>query len=487
MLKPLITIEDASGGNTLNKRLGGKNNSFRSFGVNGVGRQGSILPSQAFVDITGGDPNNNVSDIEYDTKNGDLYFAMFDTLFVLSSPSSIGAIHNSTNTNRIVTLKRYLGYLYYFQRTTVGRRDLNSLAFSDNFQTGVTGNGNHPAEISADNFLYIGAGQYLDKIDTSNTYSQNVLDLQDGWDIIALANFGIPFIAIGANFIGNISDSTKCKVFLWDRISPSWNDEVEIPEEQIYAMISTKGGLWIFAGSGSLSVYYVGLGTRTAVLVHAFENLIPMFDQISMSNNAVTASNGRVYFGYSADTSLSDQSIPAVYSFNPNPRNFQLQGEYLPLTVPDDNTNPIKVVISCVKNAPIQGGRVFVSQKDDTTFYIAGQTASDVNPFLNLSSNVYFESITYEAPAGKKLSFDGFGADFIEGDASRLKVQYKKDLETTWTQIDDRSVTGKVSYWKEFALTAYKITFRLIPTTAGRTAMSLSRFYGTGIIIDDTR
>jgi hypothetical protein len=52
MLKPLITIENWTGGNTLNRRLGNKNNIFRSFGLDLFSRPGSIIPTPGFIPVT---------------------------------------------------------------------------------------------------------------------------------------------------------------------------------------------------------------------------------------------------------------------------------------------------------------------------------------------------------------------------------------------------------------------------------------------------
>ena len=490
MNKPLITIEDWSGGNTLNEEVARKNQSFRSFGLDLVSRPGSILTRQAYQEVTGATPSNKVvHDAVYCINDANLYFAIDNGICIQISPNVIFSLHGSSNSSPITALREYNGFLYYFQSTTIGRYDLNTLVFNDNWKTGITAS-SHPNEISSDNFLYVGAGRYLDRIDTGGTYASNVLDLKSGWEVKCLSNFGIPFLAIGANFSGP-SSSTKCKVYLWDRISQLPNDEIEIPELTIYAMVSYKGGLWVFAGSTALSIYYVPLGSRSAIKVFSFENSLTVgyFYDSSVAVNAVTIKNGRIYFGYSSNVQASDQSLPAVYSFNPNPNNFQLQGEFFPSDINelgDDDVN-----ISVVKAFPIGPATIYTAMKYGTgtndTYLIARESSNQTNPFNNSIGLQNVRTITYSAPAGKKMLFDGFGIDFGRLTAGSVKLEYRKNAETTFTEIKTYSTANGISFYKQFKLEAFEVAFKITVTVNGRVTFPVKRFYGTGTLIADDR
>jgi hypothetical protein len=259
--------------------------------------------------------------LEYSVTDGFTYFATYNNLYKLTAPNTVSLAHTCTTTEEVQELKEYKRYFFYAQTTTIGRLNLDTHIYDDIWRTGMTGT-KHPMEVSADNFMYIGAGQYLDRWDGS-AYAPIALDLQDGWDIECLTNFGITFLAIGANYIGS-QGSTQSKIFLWDRIAPTWNDEIEIPEQKIHTMISCKGGLWVWASSSQMSIYFIPLGSRSAIKVFTFENNNPVLYPSRVYRNAVTFKNGRVYFGYSCNIFSSDQSLPGVYSFNQDPTKFQI-------------------------------------------------------------------------------------------------------------------------------------------------------------------
>lgn len=478
MNKALITMDDWSGGNTLNQQVGGKTNSFRSFGLDCVKRPGSILPSAAFQNITGG--AGNFLDAMYGVTDGITYFCDGIKIYTLSGANAVTA----TRTIGAIGLREYLGYMYYPNGTQIGRYNMGTPAYVDNWNTGLSST-DHQMEISADNFLYFTNGQTLARYDGSS-YSANVLDFQVGWSSVCLANFGIPYLAIGVNFPGSLG-STDCKVLLWDRTSTSWNDEIAIPELKIWAMCSYKGGLWVWAGQAQISLYYIPLGSRTATKVFTFENNVPSSYSPSVFPNSVTVREGRIWFGYTAAPAASTQCLPGVYSFNPNPKNLQMQGEFLQSTISYTDTNTCTV--SMCRNLPnANNSTVYVSGMATPFLFCSTSNVNYLNPFQSSVGYTNLESITYEAPPGTKLYIDGFGIDTNKKPAGDMTLEFMIDDSGTWITVFNSTPSSSIGVFKKYQVEAFKISIRLsISGVSGLAVYSLNRAYAVGKLIADPR
>lgn len=483
MQKKLIVHEDWSGGNTFNKKMGKINQVFRSFGLDAIIRPGFLMVKQAWEAITISlSPMSTVTDMLYAVTDGNMYFAISFYIATLTTATTFTAVHTDATSEAIQALAEYQGKLFYSKDTHIGMYDFTT--YTDSWK-GITSGSPHPMRVSSDSFLYFGNGIYLNRWD-GTTYSTNVFDLPMGWQVVTLDNFGVTYLAIGANFVGS-SGSTQSKIYLWDRISASWNDEVDIPEQTIYASIFHKGALWTFAGTTNVSIYYTPLGSRTATRVFTFENLLQNLYSPSVYPNAVTVKNGRIWFGYSSNTAASDQVIPAIYSFNPDQKNMQMQGELLLSAISETGSDSSE--ITCVRSVPsATNPSVFMSWQYASTIVHGRQVESLSDPFASSIGVTASKTLTYEAPPGFKMHFDGFGIDTIIRSSGTITLEYMKDGDTNWTQIYQYSATNGTGTYGKYSIEGYNIMFRLtISSNLGTIPWAIRRFFGTGILVADPR
>lgn len=485
MLNPIITIEDFSGENSLNQRLASKTQTFRSFGMDNYSRKGFLAVGNGNELVTGATASKYASDILFAVGDSNTYFAIDTKLFTLTTPTSISSVRTSSQSGIIQSLKEYNGYLYYAQDASIGRYDFVS-TYTDTWKTaGVQSGYAHPMEISYGN-LWFGNGQYVAKWDDT-TFTSNALDIKTGWSVACLANYGLPYLAIGANFTSAIG-SVKSKIFLWDRTSPTvWNNEIEIPENTIYSMISHSSGLWLLAGTTSVSIYHVPFGSFSAIKMHTFENDVSILYRPTVSMNAMAIKGNRIYFGLNTNTLSSTQTSPAIYSFIPQIQGFKIQGEYLSASITETNSTDVNYY--CVRVVPTSTSPIlYFSQVFSSTYQIV-RDSSDINsPYSSTTSKVFSETVYYDAPAGKKLYFTGFGIDTLKRPAGTITLYYRKDGDTSWTSIVGHSTANSIGFYTTIPVECYTIQFKIeITSNSGRVPWYIKRLFATGKLTDDSR
>lgn len=485
MRKPLITIEDLSGGASLSP-VGSRNQFMRGGNVDPFSKRRMITQTPAFSSITysaSADINENIYSMVSTVTDGNCYFGATNAkIFKLSAADTIGLEHTSAQTGTIVSMKEYKGYLYFAQNTTLGRYDL-SATWTDSWQSSnIQSSTYKPMEVAADNNLWIGNGRYIAKWD-GTTFTYNALDLAAGWQVRSLTNFGVGYLAIGANF-ENSGISTSCKILLWDRLSSSWNSEIEIPENKILATYYKAGYLWVIAGTNP-TIYVVSVGSSYATKVYQFFNN-DITQPAEVYPNAITYNSGRIWFGISL---LSSSTVPytpaAVYSFEANPSKFNINTEVIQsLTSGTISTTAIGTLNSSyvASIAPIFYAYDFGSLEGLSVQYYS------TVPY----GNSYIETIEYKAPYGKKIYIDGFGADFTELLSNQaITITYSTDGGVTYTapsNLDSIGSTGMYTFWKPCVIETYKIIIKV--TYGGGTTtkpVQIKRVYATGELIDDTR
>lgn len=499
-MQPIIQIKDFKGGMTLNDKLGSSDKFHTGFHLDFYSRKGFLTVRPGFTRMqlsSNTDIGQPLQGILYTQEDGNIYVGADNgTIYYQSAADTIASAHASAQTGAIRGLVEYKGYMYYPQNTTIGRSDLaGSPTYTDNWQTGLTNVNFHPMFISADNKLYFGDDRYVASWD-GTTYTAQALDIQDDWEIQCLADFGVNYLAIGANKKSSSSASSQgCKVVLWSRANTTvWDDEISIPEKSIYALFEKNGYLWIWAGSNTLSIYVVPIGGRTPTKVFTFEN-DNMQDYIVYTYpNAIGYKEGRIYFGVSCNTSASDNTIPGVYSINAVPTDLQLNLELKRVASNITGLLDIKSIGIITFTSIISTGILYASFDNGTTenlirenlFTNDTQYDSAILPFAE------YESFWFEAPVGKKIYMDGIGLDCLRRIASSgsVMVSFKFDGDTSWTDVagSNYSTDNGVGFYKQITREGYRIKLKIgFNTSTGDLRMYVSRLYVKGKFIDDPR
>ena len=182
------------------------------------------------------------------------------------------------------------GTLYYASASKLGKQT-DALASSeaswssqnDSFGTFTKSGAYHPMAIVGGE-VCIGDGSYVAFVDSAGVFTADALDLAAEYTISALIGSGTDLL-IGTIIGANVSD---CKVFLWDRVSPAFTLEDEVPEigvncfikgdNIIYAQCGTSGQIYYWSGSQLVKYKKIkGVTTTVAPYNSTLLNGKPLF------------------------------------------------------------------------------------------------------------------------------------------------------------------------------------------------------------------
>lgn len=495
MLKPLITIEDWSGGASYNPSMGKKNGYFYATGVDHNSRKGylSTLPDKQ--NYGGPSGANSVGDyihcgVRTNTDGNNYFGGSVGRLYIQDADPSVALTHTSTNSSNLSNLIEYKGYLYYGQDTTIGRLNLTTVAYTDNWQTGLTSSTWKPMNISSDDNLYIGHGNYVAKWDNT-TFTSQALDLPSDITIKDIDNFGIQYMAIAGDSNNSNKNST---IFLWDRLASTWNDEIPVPEKNIYAILTVNGVLWFLAGTRNISLYALPIGSRSPIKLKEWVSEYAL-DQAPISYpNAITYRDGRLFFAISGvyrSTSLTTPS--GIFSVNTDLNNFDIQGHYLNST----NTPSEQYYYFFIEDMSYTDNETSLRWSEYKTGSVSHKKLFREKNRLfvdNSSTSAVLHTFWYQAPVGTFFHFDGFGWDGYPLDSSSLTVEYYTDFSSSssGTALSDTTTNSVGKYTPKIVTGIRSIKFVITPSASsnantGVENIFIKRFFATGKLIPDNR
>ena len=444
MQVPLFSIKNFNGGMTLSDTIGnenqfsiGKNLDFNAKPgklTNGVGWAGNYESSSAPLTA------NIVSILK--ATNNEVYCGGSDTrIYQLdnSTPyADISVVHDSSAAGYIESFAEYGDYVYWGQGSRLGRTNLTgSIGWTDSWQTGLVGD-YIPLKASADNKLYAGNGRYVASWDDTS-FVTGALDLPLEYEVQRLEDFGYKYLAVGANAIyTSFINASSCKIFLWNRSDPSWNDEITIPEKSIQAMKFSAGYLWVWAGE-NCNLYVIPEDSRKATKMFEF-TIEDKATELRVYQNSVVEKNGRIYFGLSdteVQASFAEKLHPrnptGIYSFPVDPNNFKLNLEHNYTGNIEKYYALEKVTLGSGINF-LMAGTEYATSASATVYALKRQLVQS-SEYLYKDEGTY-ESFIYKPSADKQMFTESFGVEFEPLPAScKISMYYKKEGDTTWNTV----------------------------------------------------
>ena len=417
MKNPILLIEDFKGGITLNKKLGRTDQFCFGRGLDFSSEAGYLTVGPAWTrtkNNVGGDfIATEFTHILHCIKDNNAYFLGENTIiYYLDGSGQIVLAADSDQTGVFKGAAEYESYLYYAQNTTTGRKDLSlayNAGYTHNWQT-LNSADYHPMKVSVNKKLYIGNGNDVASWDNT-TFMASALDLGDNWQIRCLDDFGHLYLAIGANYYTSTYSSQKCKIFLWDRNSSSWNDEIIIPESEIKAMKFYAGYLWVWAGK-SCNLYIISEGSRIATKILQFSREDPTVS-FEVYPGAVLARRGTIFFGLSGgQAGLSGRrdytNNSGIYSFPANPNQFSLNmpfngGDYI------GNYDEFKG-LGLVRDSGDE--KIYASFENTAGGIICCEREKTKASELHYSSTGEYFSFIFQSPKNKRIFTESFGVTF---------------------------------------------------------------------------
>lgn len=233
-------------------------------------------------------PNENcISEV---VSNGDTFFFSTESgkIWKRTFAGTYSIVHTNTNgANKGCGL--FNGVLYYATATKLGKIT-EALASSesswssqnDSFGTFTVGSSYKPMK-TVGSSIFIGDGYLIAAVDSTGSFSANVLDLPSIYSATTLIGVGDDLL-IGTIIGTNVQ---SCKLFLWDRISPAWTYADEIGEAGIACMIKGDNITYLITTSGN-TYYWNG---SQAIKFKKIRGVTP-----SVNHYASTMLNGRALF-----------------------------------------------------------------------------------------------------------------------------------------------------------------------------------------------
>jgi hypothetical protein len=485
MEKRLIDISDFKGGMSLNEKTGRKDQFAFGYGLDFLSYPGVLtcrpdwkamaLSSSVVLSM-------EFQDILFTGKDNNIYFGGEDTIiYKQTSTGDIASDHDSGQAGAIRSFQEFQAFMYYTQDTTIGRVDLNSSTYTDNWQTGLQSVSYHQQEIGTNGKLYIGNGRYLARWDGSS-FTLQALDLTSGWEIRTVTNFGT-FMCLGANY-KVATGSAGSKFVLWNKTDPSWNDEIPVPEIDIKAAVYSTGWLWFIAGP-RCALYVCNLYSRTPTKMWEFVDNNPRNGGFEVYPNSMKVKDGRVYFAISNVNSASSATNPSgLYSVPLNPAAFNINIEKYGGSD-----------VSYKSIAPTNNdskAMIYLSEKNGSNYRLYREKlySSEDGTFANSVDGHIFQSFRYEAPPGGKLQVEGFGLDSKPLPSGvTLTLSYRKDAETSWTTVKNAYQTSNgLGFFVKYPLSArsLQVQLSLSGDVNATNRPYVKRIYVTGHVKDDT-
>jgi hypothetical protein len=304
-----------------NELIGGNGYFSKSFGVDIHETPGVIKSSFYPVKDTGALVIDQLCKFAVGASSGTSYWfgnngTIFKRMLDVVGNVSWGTVWQSTG-SVINGAGEYNGYIYWTILGNVNRIPVNGNWISDtqiNWGSINSFPTYHPM-VDMGTHLLIGNGTTISSVNDTGTLTVGGLPnltinyLPSNYSINALCRYGID-ILVGTKISGGINEA---KLLRWDLASPTWIQDINVPETNINCFLVNNNGTFFQAGNKGKIYEYDGAS------IHSFKR-IPRNDLIQGPEDTLTYPqssanyNGIGYFGVS-NTGVQSMPLPGLYSF----------------------------------------------------------------------------------------------------------------------------------------------------------------------------
>ena len=280
--------------------------------INPFIREGSLAWSSDPVELGAGTvvgiPQSfcvNGADMYSNDASGNIYkIAYFLTTATVTKTKT-----GLTNTYGLEVLqtKNSLKYLYYFQKTQIGRMKLSDATYDDDW-TAITAayqsDVNPTLRITDE--IYFGSKNVISKIADNGSNDtvlvENVLDLPTDYTITSLSTDGYYLIIVASKSVSSTIDYCDSRVYFWDYKNnyDSWTRDYLIPDPQIRGIKTIDG---VSYAVGQYGLYYFSFSKEPERIredvncSYGFNNMSTIRNAISFADEDVCVTYGKLKAG----------------------------------------------------------------------------------------------------------------------------------------------------------------------------------------------
>lgn len=331
------------------------------------------------------------------------------------------------------------GYAFICETTTIDVIKMSDDTITNNWKTIDSDALWHPMIHSKnDGKIYGGAGKYIFSIEensgqtfdpatsTTYTFTQQALDLPDGYRIKCLAELGNNLM-IGTWQGSAVNQIRIADIFPWDRSSTSFSQPISLDEFGVHALLNTGNVLTVLAGIEGVIYRCDGVN---AYPVARLPQDLSGGKYIEFYPGAIMNYKRKVFFGVSWTSSAI--SGMGVYSIRNSSKGTILNLEHVPSTGNDGTTNAM--VIGAL--LPITHDTFLMGWRDNTTYGIDLSSATSYAYSSDYSG--YFDSPLYEVGNEKNKWKPGeaelhLGRPLRTGEG--IQIKYRVSLADSFTTV----------------------------------------------------
>ena len=321
------------------------------------------------------------------------------------------------------------GFIYYTQNTQVGRYNISTTTFTDNWQTGLddTSTSKFAPGIPFLAGFVVGHGNKVGWFDGS-TWTTAKLTLPPGVRVRSLELIN-DYVAIGTWRGTAITDTEEGYVFFWDGTASTFNFPVATQGGGINTMLNSRNRmLSVIGGNGLLMQGYEPFNKLQAIPKLTLDKYVEVFP------GAMSNWRGLAHIGVSGNTD-STTVVQGVYQWGSKSSRYP---EALNFTFPisTGTTTGTTLKIGAVKG---NGNNLFIGWRDGATYGV-DRVLNSGNPY----AQAIYESLIFDnGNPGKEKQAKTIKASHVAllSDES-IQLGYKMDRDTSYATGTANSTVG---------------------------------------------
>lgn len=312
-----------------------------------------------------------------------------------------------------------------------------------------------PVQAAQDNILYYAGDERVGKIDSAMTRTHDALDLEDGEIIYALGELGTKLLVAGR----------KNYIYPWDRVGPSFDIPIILPENTVSRIVSANQSAFIFAGTKGR--IYVTNGVSVALYKKIPDHLTGVPNPHFTWNDALLSQN-QLYFSFNALENDGDAlaTLSGVWAIDLDYGTLRLSNQLSYAAY----TGSASVLLPNILSSTPPGDGIYIGWSNSSTYGVDVSSSNFYTSYASYFVSEMFLAGTAWHPRRFNKLYLELNRPLVTGQG--IKVSFRTSLADSFTEIDTFDHTDYPSMKtleKTYQIQTEKIQFKVELTTAAST------------------